>query len=127
MKTRSWKRASFIALVFTLGLLIGQAWSLDNTVPPGFRLVGRLDIKGSEGVLEDTIAMYRSKANDNVYLIRLKRNSIDSRFMQPGVELSGWIEIPVPIPLIPKFYKKHTVKYKDSDLNWDYFWLTLAE
>jgi len=121
------KKFLSIVCIFVLGFAIGQAWSLDNSAPLGFRLVGRLDIRGEEGKLEDTIAMYRAVNDGNQYIVRLKRNSIDSKFMQPGVELSGWIEIPVPIPFIPKFYKKHVVKYKESDLNWDYFTLTLTE
>lgn len=91
-----------------------------------YLLVGELKIVSETSEPDTTIEIFRNRIDDDKYLIKIKRNSVDSKFMRDDVALKGWITIPIPVPLIPDVVKKHRIKYHHSDTDSDFFMLELT-
>jgi len=111
------KRLFILGLL--LGVLLGNVWgSNDPLLPKGYSLSGKLTLNN---LSEDSLFILKDLRKDSTYLLKVRRNSVDSKFMTQDAVVSGWIEIPIPIPFIGPIIKKHYIKYRDSDVDWDYF------
>ena len=113
-----------VVLLAILVSLIGVC-AYSGTKFSNYNLTGLLTLKNPHTGPENTLMVYRSRAKESSYILRVQRNSIDSKFMNPGVEFSGWVDIPIPLPFIDDIRKKHVIKYVDSDKDWDYFKMDL--
>lgn len=106
-----------------LGVLLGKVWGSNAPLlPKGYSLSGKLTLNNTA---EDALYILKDLRKDNNYILKVRRNSVDSKFMAQDAIVSGWIEIPIPIPFIGPIIKKHYIKYRDSDVDWDYFTVVL--
>lgn len=112
------KKTTLIILIFLVGLTVGQA--ISSPV-----LVGETSLYIGDSKKENIITLFKSSEGKDVYILKVGRNVLDSRVMGEGVEVGGWLEVPLPLKILPSIKKRYSFKYTHSDTESDYFRLVL--
>jgi len=114
------KKAFLFLLFFASGVVFAQ-----SLAPKGYILAGAANIYEGKEIKEETILLLRDVNDPDKFIIKIKRNTMDSKFMNPEVDIGGWINIPLPFIVVSSVTKRHTIRYSYSDLEHDYFKMTI--
>lgn len=114
------KRILLCIIFFASGVVFAQ-----SLAPKGYVLAGAANIYEGKEVKEETILLLRDVTDPDKFIIKIKRNTMDSKFMDPDVDIGGWINIPLPFIVVRSVTKRHTIRYTNSDLEHDYFKMTI--
>lgn len=89
------------------------------------RKIGEIILYMGEDKKEAAFTIYQFRKAKDDFLLKVSRNTLDSKFMSPDAKVGGWLDVPVPLIFVQYIRKQHTIKYLGSDTEWDYFLLLL--